>query len=199
MLLHDAGVPFTVVPSSGDEETVSSPKPQLLALDRAKVKAQGAQVPPGSVGVVVGADTVVALGMELFGKPTDDSDAERILSRLSGTTHTVMTGHHAIRVVDGHLGTEASALSIARVTMRQLSSEEIRAYLATGEHRGKAGAYAIQETGDRFIVDVQGSYGTVVGLSVTTVAKLWRELTNEPLPQVGGGRDSSIMKAVRPP
>ena len=181
MLLERAGVPFTVVASTGDEEAVTSDRPQVLALDRAMVKARGAAVPANATGVILGADTVVNLGMTMYGKPTDDVDAARILGALQGTTHTVLTGHHLIRVVNGVTSTEASGISLARVTMRRLSAEDIRAYLATGEHRGRAGAYAIQETGDRFVVDLQGSWGTVVGLSVSTVAKLYRELTDDVL------------------
>jgi septum formation protein len=185
MLLSRAGVDFTVVPSSGDEESVTTPQPQLLALDRAQVKARGAQLPPDADGLVLGADTVVALGMRVYGKPADDAEAFAILSALQGTTHTVLTGHHAIRVVAGQVGAEASGLAIAKVTMRPLTPEQIHAYLATGEHRGRAGAYAIQETGDRFVSELQGSWGTVVGLSVSTVAKLYRELTDAGLPISG--------------
>ncbi len=185
MLLERASVPFTVIGSTGDEETVFSDRPQLLALDRAQIKARGAILPVAANGaangVILGADTVVSLGMTVFGKPTDDADAMRILSALQGTTHSVLTGHHLIRVTDGVLCSEASGISIARVTMRALSPDDIRAYIATGEHCGRAGAYAIQETGDRFVVDLQGSWGTVVGLSLSTVAKLYRELTDETL------------------
>lgn len=185
MLLSRAGVEFTVVPSAGDEESINTPQPQLLALDRAKHKARGAQLPPGADGTVIGADTVVALGNKVYGKPANDAEAFAILSALQGTTHTVFTGHHAIRVVDGVLGIEASGLAIAKVTMRLLTPEAIRAYLATGEHRGRAGAYAIQETGDRFVSEMHGSWGTVVGLSVSTVIKLHRELTDEVLMPTG--------------
>jgi septum formation protein len=195
MLLERAGIPFQVVPSTGDEESVTTPQPQLLALDRAQIKARGAQLPPGATGVVLGADTVVALGMRVYGKPTDDDDALRILSQLQGTTHTVLTGHHLIRVCDGQLGQEASGISLAKVTMKSLSEADIRSYIATGEHRGRAGAYAIQETGDRFVLELQGSWGTVVGLSASTVAKLWRELCDEPL--TTSMRDSRLLPRVR--
>ena len=195
-LLQRDGVPFTVVPSDGDEESVTTPQPQLLALDRAQVKARGARLPAGATGAVLGADTVVALGMRVFGKPTDDEDAFRILSQLQGTTHTVLTGHHLVRVVDGATGAEASGISIAKVTMRTLSADDIRSYIATGEHRGRAGAYAIQETGDRFVVELQGSWGTVVGLSVSTVAKLWRELVDSPLPR-SHERESGLQPRLR--
>ncbi len=197
MLLERAGVAFHVVPSTGDEESVSGDRPQILALDRAQIKARGAVLPADcQAGVILGADTVVCLGMTVFGKPTDDADALRILTALQGTTHTVLTGHHLIRVLRSGQGgaasaVEASAISIARVTMRAMTQEDIRAYLATGEHRGRAGAYAIQETGDRFVVDVQGSWGTVVGLSVSTVAKLYREVTDETL-ELSPQRDSRL-------
>ncbi len=181
MLLKRASVPFTVVTSTGDEETVTGDRPQLVALDRAQVKARGALIPPTASGVILAADTVVSLGMTMFGKPSDDADAERILTALQGTTHSVLTGHHLIRVDEGVCSVEASGISIARVTMRALTPADIRAYIATGEHRGRAGAYAIQETGDRFVVDLQGSWGTVVGLSMSTVAKLYRELTDDVL------------------
>ena len=195
MLLTRAGIPFQVVPSIGDEEAITTPQPQLLALDRAQIKARGAQVPADANGVVLGADTVVALGLQVFGKPFDDNDAVRILSQLQGTTHTVLTGHHLIRVSNGQLGAEASGISLAKVTMKSLSESEIRAYLATGEHRGRAGAYAIQETGDRFVIELQGSWGTVVGLSASTVAKLWRELCDEPLST--NQRDSRLLPGMR--
>lgn len=182
MLLRRAGIPVTVVPSTADEETVQHRHPQALALDRARHKAEGAVLPPGADGLLLAADTVVALGMTLFGKPTDDADALRILSALQGTTHAVHTGHHAIRIVAGARQGEASAVSSAKVTMRPLSRAEIDGYLATGEHRGRAGAYAIQETGDRFVTEVQGALDTVIGLQVGAVARLWRELTDSPLP-----------------
>lgn len=182
MLLRRAGIPVTVVTSTADEETVQGRHPQALALDRARHKAEGAVLPPGATGLILAADTVVALGMTLFGKPTDDADAVRILSALAGTTHAVHTGHHAVRVVDGQRQGEASAVSSAKVTMRPLSRHEIDGYLATGEHRGRAGAYAIQETGDRFVTEVQGAMDTVIGLQVAAVARLWRELTDTPLP-----------------
>ena len=179
MLLRRAGLRFAVVPSAADEETVRDADPLRLALGRARVKAEGARLPPGASGAVLGADTVVALGGEEFGKPRDDADALRILRRLQGTTHQVITGHHLIRVADGAWAAGAAS---AAVTMRALSDEEIRAYLATGEHRGRAGAYALQETGDRFVTALAGSWDAVVGLDLATVSRLHRELLGGPPP-----------------
>ena len=184
-LLRRAGVPFQVVQSTHEEESISASHPQTLALDRARHKADRAVLPADADGILLAADTVVFIGRETFGSPTDDADAARILRRLSSSTHAVATGHHAVRLVRGVRQTEASAVALAKVTMRPLDDAQIAAYLATGEHRGRAGAYAIQETGDRFVVDLQGQWDTVVGLSMTSVARLWRELTETPLPGTG--------------
>lgn len=176
-LLQQAGLRHVVVPSTGDEEQVQLPHPQALALERARIKAEGAQVPAGKAGVILAADTVVAVGKQLYGKPKDDADAARILMALSGTTHHVITGHCCILVhADGSRGHAACAVALAAVTMRTLTPSDIQAYLATGEHRGRAGAYAMQETGDRFVVDVQGATGTVIGLTLETVQRLYREV-----------------------
>lgn len=175
MLLTRAGLRFTVVGSTGDEDTVSGLLPEPLAEGRARIKAAGAVLPPGAAGTVLGADTVVALGDEVFGKPVDDADGFRILHRLQGTTHRVITGHHLIRLADG-LG--VSGIAVAEVTMRPLRDSEIHAYLATGEHRGRAGAYAIQETGDRFVTALDGPWDAVVGLDVATVRRLLQTLSS---------------------
>jgi len=186
MLLNRAGVPHVVVPSRCDEEQITSPAAQILAIDRAAAKAQGADLgtydrsPPC---LVLGADTVVALGREIIGKPRDRADAAAILGRLQGTTHSVITGHCCLLLNSaGTVIKEARGLAIAKVTMRQMSSDEIAAYVASGESDGRAGAYAIQESADRYVVDVEGGFDTVVGLHIDTFARLYRELIDIPLP-----------------
>ncbi len=179
MLLQRAHISFTVVSSSCDEETITAPHPQVLALERARAKAQGAQLPVeqrnDSRSVVVGADTVVALGMTVFGKPRDRADAVRILTSLQGTTHSVFTGHCCLRTTNGQ---EAASIAVAKITMRPMSQDEIKAYVDLGESDGRAGAYAIQESGDRYVTDLQGNWDTVVGLNVAMVARLYRECTD---------------------
>ncbi len=183
MLLARAGVDFVVVPTTADEEAICAPVPTALALERARAKALAAVLSDTLADhVVLGADTVVALGRDLFGKPHDRADAVRILGRLSGSTHQVITGHHLVHRVGGQITAEASGVSVAKVTMRTMSPTEIAAYVDSGESDHRAGAYAIQETGDRFVVDVQGNFETVVGLHVATVARLYRELTDRILP-----------------
>jgi septum formation protein len=189
MLLQRARIPVTVVRSSCDEEAIRAPQPQLLALERARCKALGAVLEPAQRAVhpqgavVIAADTVVSLGSEVFGKPADRAAARRILARLSGTTHAVTTGHCcAVVAADGSIATQAARLAVARVTMRPLTAAEIDAYVDSGESDGRAGAYAIQEHGDRFVAELEGSWDTVVGLSVALVARLYRECTDQQLP-----------------
>jgi septum formation protein len=178
MLLTRAGIRYTVVDSTCDEESVRFTNPQVLALERARAKAAGAvlsaehrQLAPT---VVLGADTVVALGQKIFGKPTDRADAVQILTQLQGTTHIVYTGHCCLRIDNGH-HSEASRIALSRVTMKPMSRDEIDAYVASGESDGRAGAYAIQESGDRFVSEIQGSWDTIVGLNVAMSARLYLE------------------------
>lgn len=178
-LLERAGIRFRVVASACDEETIHHPDPLVLARERARAKARAAVLAPGDAGaVILGADTVVALGATEFGKPADRADAVRILQALQGTTHDLHTGQCCIVVDgDGRPGRECVGVASARITMRPLTLDEIRAYVASGESDGRAGAYAIQETGDRFVTALHGDWDTVVGLHVALVAQLHQELT----------------------
>jgi septum formation protein len=195
-LLTRAAVVFTIIPSGCDEETITAPLPQALAIDRARAKARGATTAPEGA-IVLGADTVVALGREVLGSPRDPAAAAAMLAKLSGTTHQVMTAHCLWRAGSD---IDAVALSTARVTMRPLSPQEISDYAASGEGIGKAGGYAIQEKADRFVVEVQGAIETVIGLHVPTVAKLWREVSLPgagPLPGYTGPTSTGLQKALR--
>lgn len=181
MLLQRAGIVFTVVDSTCDEETVCFPNPQMLAIERARAKAAGAVLSADQLktgpAVVLGADTVVALGSQIFGKPADRADAVRILSQLQGTTHVVYTGH-CCRRIDAGNHSEAARIAMTKVTMLPMSRSDIEAYVASGESDGRAGAYAIQESGDRFVADLQGAWDTVVGLNVAMMARLYCECTD---------------------
>lgn len=193
MLLTRAAVVFSVIPSACDEEAIAAPVPQALAIERARAKARGAQgAPPGAI--VLGADTVVALGREVLGSPPDAAGVAAMLGKLSGTTHQVLTAHCLWKA---GTDTEAVALTTARVTMRPLTAQEIADYAATGKGVGKAGGYAIQEQADRFIVEVQGNISTVIGLHVPTVAKLWREVAVGALPGYISTATSRPLKALR--
>jgi septum formation protein len=122
---------------------------------------------PGAV--VLGADTEVVLDDDVFGKPTDDADAATMLRRLSGRTHRVITA-----VSLDSASRELQATSISEVTFAPLTEDEIVAYVASGEPRGKAGAYAIQGRAQVFISHLSGSYSGVMGLPLHETATMLR-------------------------
>jgi len=116
--------------------------------------------------VVLGADTAVVVGGEILGKPAHDGDAERMLRLLSGRAHDVMTGI-SLRSAAGEVG----GIDTTTVWFARLSPDDIAGYVARGEGRGKAGAYAIQGFASRFIPRIEGSYANVVGLPITLVSE----------------------------
>ena len=181
-LLNQAGITFTVVSSAGDERLARACDPGALAIERAVIKARGAQGDWHAGDLVLGADTVVAFGDEEFGKPRDETDARRMLHQLSRNPHVVHTGHCLRRFYPDGVD-ERTALASTAVTMRPLSDAEIEAYIATGEWRDRAGSYAIQESGDAFVTGLDGDFDTVVGLSIAAVRKL---LEGEQARPVGG-------------
>ena len=144
------------------EPPVARGDPHEVALGHARLKAAAVEG-----DCVLAADTVVAVGDRLLGKPADAREARAMLLELSGTTHRVVTA-----VVLRVMGLVRTASVETRVTMRELAPSEIDAYVATGEPMGKAGAYAIQESGDRFVVRVDGPFDNVVGLPVEAVRHL---------------------------
>jgi len=167
-LLTQLGVRYEVLRVAVDETPRSGEGPSDLVcrLAVAKVQAGLAARPTGGVPVLA-ADTAVALGDELFGKPADRADCARMLSRLAGRTHAVWS---AVAVADGER--ERVELSRSAVTFRALAPEEIAAYWDTGEPADKAGGYAIQGRGAQFIADLRGSYSGVMGLPLFETARL---------------------------
>jgi septum formation protein len=159
-LLRQAGVaPDRVISTEIDENPKPSETPQLLALRLAREKAlAGAVLAPGAF--VLAADTVVALGRRVFGKPSDEADARRMLALLSGRAHRVLTGV-AVCAPDGRV---SARLSETRVQWKRLTPQELAALLASGEWRGVAGGYRIQGLAAAFTMQLQGSYTGVVGL-----------------------------------
>ena len=123
---------------------------------------------PGAV--VLGADTEVILEDEVFGKPVDAADAEAMLRRLSGRTHQAVS---AVSVVSA--SRESQALVITDVSFAELDEADIAAYVASGEPMGKAGAYAIQGPGERFVAHLSGSHSGVMGLPMHETWTLLRE------------------------
>lgn len=114
------------------------------------------------------ADTTVALGRRILGKPADDADAQATLARLSGRTHRVIT---AVALAWG-VDQEADTVSVSHVRFAPLTSEQIARYVASGEPFGKAGAYAIQSSAAAWVSRLEGSYSGVMGLPLFETARL---------------------------
>ena len=159
-LLEQIGyAPDVVEPAELDEAARPGERPEAHAARLAKAKAEAvAARHPGAF--VLGADTVVACGRRILGKAETEEEARRCLSLLSGRRHRVFGGVTAI----DPSGRAASRLVRTAVTFKRLSAEEVAAYLACGEWRGKAGGYAIQGRAAAYIRFVGGSYSNVVGL-----------------------------------
>jgi septum formation protein len=170
-LLRAAGLSFELDPVDVDEDLApfDSPREAALELARRKARACLARRRDAAQVVVLGADTVVALAREgrwhLLGKPLDAREAAGMLASLSGTCHAVVTGVCARRGSDG---AEACDVAVTWVRMRAIEPAEREAYVAGGEWRDKAGGYAIQESADRFVVELTGAgFDNVVGLPVS--------------------------------
>ena len=169
-LLRAAGFGFDIYPVEIDERLRPGERPDHAAARLAETKAQAAAAHHADA-VVLGADTLVVVEGEPMGKPADHGDAKRMLRRLSGRTHHVLTG-----VSIGSAGRFVTHVETTRVTMSELADEEIEWYVATGEPRDKAGAYAVQGLASRFVSGIDGSYSNVVGLPVSVVYTLFKQL-----------------------
>ena len=159
-LLAQAGItPDSVDPCDIDETPLKGETPRLAALRLAAEKARvGADRHPGAY--VLAADTVVAVGRRLLGKPDSEDDARRMLALLSGRGHRVFTGV-TLTAPDGRT---ASRLSETRLKMKRLSDRDVGGLIACGEWRGAAGGYRIQGRAGACVVSLIGSYAGVVGL-----------------------------------
>jgi septum formation protein len=160
---------FTVMPSAVEEIVDSGQTPEENAVRLAEMKARSvARAHPGHL--VIGADTVVAEGGDIIGKPQNAPDARSILKRLSGREHRVITGVAVL--CQGRAFRDAA---VSRVVFHRLTEKEIADYVATGEPMDKAGAYAIQGAGAALVESHHGSYSNIVGLPIETLARLLDE------------------------
>jgi septum formation protein len=168
LLLADPGEDSEALESvlGGESPTAYVQRVTQLKLDAAvaRLKKRGLPLAP-----VLCSDTTVALGRRIYGKPEDEADAERMLGELGGTTHRVLT---AVAVQHGRK--RLLALSVSRVTFAPMSRAQIRAYVASGEPMGKAGAYAVQGRVAMFISHISGSYSGIMGLPLHETAGLLR-------------------------
>jgi len=139
-----------------------------LKLDAALARHRRMQLPPG---IILCADTTVALGRQILGKPDDAAQAGAMLRQLGGRTHRVLT---AVAAARGRR--REAALCVSRVEFAPLTSAAIKAYVATGEPMGKAGAYAIQGRAAAFVRGIHGSYSGIMGLPLFETAQLLRSV-----------------------
>ncbi len=180
-LLGQIGIlPDAIDPADIEEAPLARETPERMAARLARAKAEAvAARHPGAF--VLGADTVVAVGRRVLGKPADAGEAGRFLALLSGRRHRVIGG---ICVIDPEGGVHERSC-VTAVRFKRLSRDETAAYLAAGEWRDKAGGYAIQGRAGTFVIWIGGSYSNVVGLPLYETAALlagvgWRAAVPAP-------------------
>ena len=163
-LLAQIGVtPDEVIATDVDETPLKGETPRLHALRLARAKAQAIS---DAAAIVLAADTVVAVGRRILPKAETESQARQCLALLSARSHRVYTAI-AVRGKNAQI---RERLAETRVAFKRLSAEEIDAYIACGEWRGKAGGYAVQGLAARYITSIIGSYSSVVGLPLYETA-----------------------------
>jgi nucleoside triphosphate pyrophosphatase len=172
-ILRDAGIPFIQLSSAIDETPYPGEAPYDLVQRLATAKAELVAARALGPAIVIAADTEVTLDGHIFGKPKSSDDARHMLERLSGRTHSVITGVTLIRLPDAERLTFADTTLVHFVP---LSAEEISRYLATGEPHDKAGAYGIQGRAGRYIPRIEGCYFNVVGLPLARLQHALTEL-----------------------
>jgi septum formation protein len=168
-ILEQLGLPFDVVAPRYEERDPPGASPVDLVREHARGKARSVAREAGE-RPVVGVDTAVVLDGAVFGKPADASDAERMLERLGGRTHEVVSGLCLVTP-----GWEEVLDETTSVTFRSLTPRDLAAYLATREWEGRAGAYAIQGRGAALVERIEGDYLNVVGLPAAALVRLLAE------------------------
>jgi septum formation protein len=169
-LLDLVGITHTVVPADIDESAHANEAPSAHVERLAREKAMKvARLHPDAL--VIAADTIVLKDDKIIGKPRTEDDARATLANLSGAVHTVVTG--MALTLNGEL---ASSVDLVSVTFRELSDEEIREYVATGEPMDKAGSYGIQGYGATIVSRIDGDYFAVMGLSLVRLVELMQRL-----------------------
>lgn len=179
-LLEQIGLEFEICPAKG-EEIITKTIPEEVVMELSKQKAEEVAALVSSYGeqhkeittpsdiLVIGADTVVAFNGKILGKPVDESDAKRMLTMLSGNTHSVFTGVTLVLIDKSGRAGELVFYEKTDVTMHEMTEEEIDRYIATGEPMDKAGSYGIQGRCAIYIEKIDGDYNNVVGLPITRI------------------------------
>jgi septum formation protein len=174
-LLRAAGFDFETLAVDIDESRRGREAPAIYVRRLAAEKSARASVAVPQSAIVLGADTTVVVEGEILGKPRDNDEAAAMLRRLSGRRHEVLTG---ISLRRGAF--EIGRVESTAVYFAALNDSDVAWYVASGEGRDKAGAYAIQGLASRFVPRIDGSYSNVVGLPVAAVVELLREISGTP-------------------
>ena len=167
-ILELANLKFDVMPSDAQEITTKT-APNEVVMELASIKAKDIYKKSEKQSMIVGADTVVAYQGQILGKPTDEADAKRMLTMLSGQTHEVYTG---VCVIED--GKTKTFYEETKVTFYEISDKQIDHYIKTGEPMDKAGSYGIQGKAAVFIKGIEGDYYNVVGFPI---ARFLQEIT----------------------
>lgn len=170
-LLQQLGIEPVVQPASFEEVGGRAELAHEVALANAKGKCDTVYAEAGDELPVVAADTIVVIDNVILGKPQDEAEAQAMLTRLSGRTHQVMTG-----VAVRYKGQQLAKVCTTDVSFRELTAAEIAEYIATKEPLDKAGAYGIQGRGAVLVEKINGCYNNVVGLPLTMLHEMFRQL-----------------------
>jgi septum formation protein len=171
-ILENIKLNFEIVPSPYEEDMSLPLTPTELVKELSKGKAS-AVASNYTDAVVIGADTIVAHGEKVLGKPKSVEQAKEMLKMLSGTTHSVITG---LTVIDTATGTMYNEAIETKISLKELSDKEIDAYIATGEPMDKAGSYAIQGFAALFVTKIEGDYFGVMGLPVSRLGEILKQI-----------------------
>lgn len=175
-ILEMLNMSFVVMNSHVDEEKIQaemldkSPANLVCTLSKAKSQAVAKQI---EEGFVLGADTVVELDKQIYGKPSNADEVRMMLKAFSNRTHQVLTG---VTVTDASSGRSATSVAVTEVSFRRVEEFELIWYENNASYRDKAGGYAIQEHAALFITGINGCYYNVVGLPVQEILKLFKQL-----------------------
>jgi septum formation protein len=174
-ILSALGIDFEVLVTDVEELDSGDPGEVVVENARRKALAGAESAPAGSL--VLGADTDVVLDGRVLGKASDEAEARERLESLSGRTHEVLSG---IALAGPEAGAVRTALERSRVTFRDLDQVTLELYLASGEWRDRAGAYAIQGLGSILVERLEGDFSSVVGLPVGALFRMAPELAPKP-------------------
>ena len=172
-ILHDAGFSFSVVSSAIDETPMAGEPPAKLVQRLADAKAELVSARAVGPAIIIAADTEVVLDGHVMGKPRTSEDARQMLTKLSGRTHSVLTGVTLVRLPDAE---RRSFVETTHVHFAHIPDEEITKYLGTGEPFDKAGSYAIQGRAGRYVPRIEGCYFNIVGLPLARLCTELKEL-----------------------